>query len=582
MISKAIGSLLLTLWVVPQILLAQPTICPFISVAPNILVSRDDVELPHAETMLAINPKNPNNLIGVSIVFTNREYGVTSKLYVSLDGGWTWQTVTIPETARFGTVDPQIAFGADGTAYFMRQGRGQQAFRSSDGGLTWEKAETSPVGADHPQIVVDATKGKYAGRIYVSVMNGIRQLVVSRSEDGGRTYPKTVNVPNPRGVWKLNGNPLVLSDGTLFVPYVAWDDTGGKQTKQTEIEFVTSNDGGDNFNKPQKIGVMGFKRFIEPKDLREYIVRTSYPNYAVSLIDDSIYGVWSDDSSGIYRVYFTMSKDKGKTWSKPRFIDSSTPNDAHQYQVHIAVNQKGVVGVMWFDTRNAPNRDGYDLYFTASTDQGKGFSPPKRVSKETSKPISAKNLTPFVGVGVATKEVGDQRFRSAFVRWGNGGDYLGFTTDSDGSFHPLWIDSRTGVFQVFTAIIKVGNDEPFPKNVKETTVREKIRLLFDPIQYDFLKKEAIIPIRLQNISQENIYQPLRLEVRKTNGLKFINDNNLPSETALIDFSNALGDLSFLPPNAVTNPVNIKFSFDGLASLPSFNFDVQGISIPISK
>ena len=152
---------------------------------------------------------------------------------------------------------------------------------------------------------------------------------------------------------------------------------------------------------------------------------------------------------------------------------------------------------------------------------------------------------------------------------------MGFTTDSDGTFRPFWIDSRKEVFQVFTAQITVGKEEEIPKNLEKKSVRDKIRLLFDPIEYDFLKKEVIVPIRLQNISQSNIYQPLRLEIMKTNGLKVISQNESISETATKDFSNAVGDLHYLPPNAVTNPIKIKFSFDGLANLPSFNFDVIG-------
>ena len=37
----------------------------------------------------------------------------------------------------------------------------------------------------------------------------------------------------------------------------------------------------------------------------------------------------------------------------------------------------------------------------------------------------------------------------------NGGDTAGLAADADGVFHALWIDSRTGVHQMWTATIAV-------------------------------------------------------------------------------------------------------------------------------
>ena len=40
-------------------------------------------------------------------------------------------------------------------------------------------------------------------------------------------------------------------------------------------------------------------------------------------------------------------------------------------------------------------------------------------------------------------------------RWPAGGDYFGLAVSPDGTFHVLWSDSRTGVFQLRTALIEV-------------------------------------------------------------------------------------------------------------------------------
>ena len=44
-------------------------------------------------------------------------------------------------------------------------------------------------------------------------------------------------------------------------------------------------------------------------------------------------------------------------------------------------------------------------------------------------------------------------------RFPRGGDYIGLTAAADGSFHPVWIDGRNGIFQVYTARIEARRSE---------------------------------------------------------------------------------------------------------------------------
>ncbi len=32
---------------------------------------------------------------------------------------------------------------------------------------------------------------------------------------------------------------------------------------------------------------------------------------------------------------------------------------------------------------------------------------------------------------------------------------MGLTADATGAFHPFWADSRSGTFQIYTAVVKV-------------------------------------------------------------------------------------------------------------------------------
>ncbi|PYV14088.1 MAG: hypothetical protein DMG21_19225, partial [Acidobacteria bacterium] len=98
----------------------------------------------------------------------------------------------------------------------------------------------------------------------------------------------------------------------------------------------------------------------------------------------------------------------------------------------------GVVGALWVQYRRYKiDPRSYDVWFAASADGGENFSPPVRVSSETSRPEA--KLNP------------ELHFASGFI----GGDYIGLATAADGSFHAAWIDARDGAFRLYTARIEV-------------------------------------------------------------------------------------------------------------------------------
>jgi hypothetical protein len=554
-------------------------------VGPNLLVSRHDLDMPHAETHIAVNPRNRQNLLGASIVFTN-DQGTTCKTYASRDGGYTWMDTNFPERFQFSSGDPQVGFGLHGTAYFLMLSAGEtypmHFYRSEDGGFTWERPR-APRGGDHPQMAVDHTFGRYAGRVYISAMYGVRRLAVSRSEDDGRSLIGPVEVPNPRNFWILNVNPLVLSDGTLFIPYLAWDDAGGRVPTTTLSEFVISSDGGVTFSAPTRVLEQPSKAYVPPTQLRGSFISGTNVVYAVDRSSDRLYVATSYERAGARRrLVLAYSSDRGRTWSAPREVSPDVPPGSAQYQPMIAVNSEGAVGVAWFDTRDFPNEDGYHLYFTASVDGGDSFLAARRISSEPSRPASARNLTPFQGFSRVAKELFEQRFRTAFGRWGNGGDYMGFTADADGAFRPLWVDGRGAAFQVWTTQIRVTRgggkalETSVPDNLRQTSLVGKIKLLIDPPIYDVERQAATIPIRLQNISTETLYGPFSVEVRKLDQWTILNAaNGQRGAGAVFDYSSALGDWRALAPGASTEAVAWRFNYSGLGAHPMIEVQITG-------
>ena len=551
---------------------------------PNVHVSLEDHALPHAEPHLAVSPVDSRTLLGASIVYTHEMHGTTCKTFLSRDGGMRWTTTSFPERYTHGSADPQVAFGRTGTAYFLMLGAGASNatlfYRSPDGGFTWEPARRLK-GADHPQVAVDPGDGPYAGRLYISAMHGIRSLRLTHSSDDGRSFSDAIPVPNPRKLWQLTLTPMVLRDGTLVVPYMAWDDAGGKsKATATMIELVTTSDGGETFSAPQRVVDLPVEPWVQPTDLRQMVARDANPVFAADQRSDRLYVAFARGGGGTRRVWLSSSADRGRTWTIPIVVDPQAPAGSVQYQPMLAVNRAGALAVGWFDTRDGDG-DRYAVYFAGSIDGGRSFSPARRVSTALSAPIGDINLAPYPASEPTRRGELSLRFRPCLGRWGNGGDYMGLAADGSGMFHPLWVDSRDGVFQVWTTSVEVGPEDAgtgrqLVAEAASANVTDRVSLIVDPPHYDLEGQIAVVPIRLKNTSTSPIYPPLLVEVRKTDGWTLLNGGpHRGPEGGSFDYSPALGDFAVLRPGEVTEAIRWRFRYSGLQSAPTLTVEVTG-------
>src|SRR5262249_38296407 len=134
-------------------------------------------------------------------------------------------------------------------------------------------------------------------------------------------------------------------------------------------------------------------------------------------------------------------------------------------------------------------------------------------------PARGGNLKPSLAMTTAPKEGGpaSTRFLSAMNRWSGGGDYIGLTADVNGAFHLFWPDSRSGTYHIYSAVATV---ESVDKNAVEKSranveadLSSSIELVFDPIQYDPVSREIVVPVRLRNTSDQTLDGPIRVEVK---------------------------------------------------------------------
>jgi hypothetical protein len=567
---------------------AQPR-SPRIVVGPNILVSRDG-DIAHCETMIAANPTDPKNLVGGSIVMIRPDGGPADKAYVSADGGATWTDVTFPEELETASADPQVGFGITGTAYFIGLSPPMKFYRSEDKGKTWSKPLIVGRG-DHEMLVTDDTFGHFAGRVYITLETDVpgskemetlqmqRRVVLYRSMDDGRSFIGPIEVARGNNTGLAAENLVVLSDGALFIPMVEYPNYAvDKKSSTWKAVFSTSSDGGVTFSPPRMIAEVPFGGATVMRQIQRSgrVDQMGPPVFAAGgrgQFLDRIYAAWTALEGDRYQLMFSWSGDRGVTWSNPKPVDHGAPTYASQYQPMIAVNPEGTLGIYFYDTDGFPNRDRFDISFTASFDGGETFLPKVRVSSATSNPFGSGNLRPGPFVrgerGLVTAS-----FVSGMSRWPAGGDYIGMTAGSDGVFHPFWADGRSGTYQLYTAAIRVlpagQPSTPVPETVA-ASLSDKVMLEFDPIQYDRQTREVLLPVRLKNTSKETFYPPFTVEIKELAHpytVKAHEAMDLPTILnasngktgvgATFDYSKALHDLDSLEPDAVTDAVMWRF------------------------
>lgn len=601
------SSLVPILLSVAAIVLSHPVLAAadgveHVLIGPNILVSRDG-DIPHVEISAAVDPRNPNQVIAGVITATRPSGGWACKVYASSDGGNTWVDSVFPEQVEFGGADPQVAFAGDGAALFAalssvrdEKGRERSALyvhRSEDGGRSWSKPVVAVVGADHPQMIVDRTGGPHDGRVYIAYLHGYPeyQISVVRSDDGGRTFGMPVLAASGKGVIGINVTSIhLLSDGTLIVPFADFD-FHQKPTPPSEatshLSIVQSADGGDSFSEPAPVGTQ-FVR-LSPS-------LATFPMFAADATRgryrDRMYAVWTDYGSGSGRVVFAYSSDKGKTWAQPVPIDPSGAPGSVQYEAQIAVNQNGIVGVSWFDTRTK-DLTHYDEYFAASLDGGVTFLKPVRVSSRTSDAFGTGNLQ-IIPTTWKSKDQQRVTFISSATRWRAAGDYMGLATDPSGRFHLVWSDARSGTYQVWTSVLKVGPQTEItgalPAAAELTDITTEVEVVTDPARYDPSTHVLEMPLRLRNEGAKTIHGPILAtvtsfgsgegEVWKDFAPELLNAaNEKTGAGAQINYSDALGDSHELAPGAITDVVVWRLRITDLEKIPDMHLSIKGFVEP---
>ena len=376
--------------------------CASVSAQQVVRITEPDAINP-AEVTIAINPKNPDNMIAASFQ-TGRppKPRAGSYHYVTFDGGKTWKTVSTPDPKNLVQGDDVLAFSNDGVAYHahlsfdgirlarpVRAENGMIVNVSKDGGNTWTEGtpainhinSVTPF-EDKPGLVVDNAPGsRFKGNVYLawtrfdvygsSNPEHHSQIYFTRSTDQGQTFSMPFRISDTGGDCLDSDNtvegavPAVGPNGEV---YVVWGGPLG-------LVFDKSTDGGLTFGKDKVIGDIpgGWDFGIEGLSRAN-----GMPVTGVDLSNGpnkgTLYVNWIDARNGDPDVFVMSSPNGGETWTAPvRVNDDALKNGKAQFFTWMSIDPvDGSMNVVFYDRREGKGT-ATGLTLARSVDGGKTF-----------------------------------------------------------------------------------------------------------------------------------------------------------------------------------------------------------------
>lgn len=343
------------------------------------------------EPYLAVNPINPNNMIGVwqQDRWTNGGSRGVAGAY-SMDGGGTWTRVTAPFSRCSGgnaanggdyerATDPWVSFSPDGTAHqvalaFNNQTNADNAIlvsRSTDGGRAWSnpimvRRDGAQAFNDKEAITADPTDSRYVYVVWDRLAGNNGPTWFARTVNGGAAWEPAREIYSPSATGQtINNQIVVLPDGALVLFFTEIATAG------PQLRILRSSDKGATWSAPITIAA-------------HQGIGTVDPETGTAIRDGSILGaiavgkngtlaaVWQDARfAGGARdgIAFARSVDGGFTWSAPVRVNGNPAVPA--FLPTVAIREDGVTGVTYFDFRGNtadPDTLPTDTWLATSTD----------------------------------------------------------------------------------------------------------------------------------------------------------------------------------------------------------------------
>jgi hypothetical protein len=299
---------------------------------------------------------------------------------------------------------------------------------------------SEPGRSHEPSIAVDPNDQSH---LVVAWQN---QAHIAYSTDGGHTFT-TAEGTAPTD-WRVSGDVSVTYDnkGHAFLCYLAFDRTGptsgywARKAGRNGIFVRRSPDGGKTWEK-EPAALKSFPTGQEPDRQWEDMPRIFADNNSASPFAGNLYAGWIEWQMEQSIMLFSRSTDSGKTWSAPIRISTKAglPRDGVGGLVGLvgAAGSDGSLYVVW--------NDGKEIVMAISRDGGKSFAPSRSII-ETGPPVYPSGLGhPQVGVDCRNGRVGGK----VFVSWS---DYRNGDVD-------VFVASSADRGRTWSKPVRVNSDE---------------------------------------------------------------------------------------------------------------------------
>jgi hypothetical protein len=430
-----------------------------------------------SESVLAVNPTDPYNMVGSSKKFTDPlNYLFSLAAYYTFDGGQSWgesplQILNTGDVDGNGVVwtgnpwagisDPAVAWDDVGNVFLVGlmwastptamdphhvDYLGMTAYKSIDGGRTWSAPTVIHKGVDDKQWVAGDTNtgSSHRGNVYAVWDDlGSGGLAFARTTDHGASWVGMgaqlagATITNEMSFGEVN----VANDGTVYIFGF------GKDAGQSAIKFMKSSDGGQTFSAPAIVatGITDVPSQLPGGKFRLETLPTGCCGSG-----NHIVCAWPDYREGVARIYYRRSNNAGNSWqgsaSGDPLLSGAVASAAsqHDFMPQIVSTPNGEIGCAFYEF--GPKGGGMtpliDVVLAVSTNNGHTF--PNRVTV-TDQPWDP-TVDEVYAHGVSS---------ITFI-----GDYFGLDASQLG-FFPFWTDTRTGVQEIFTSRISVNPADIF-------------------------------------------------------------------------------------------------------------------------
>lgn len=385
----------------------------------------------NSESTVAVDYNHPQYVVAAS----NHPGGTwRQKQFWSEDGGATWNKTELPlATGSAFHSDPALAFTTTGDAWAATLGIDSsqsviqvQLYKSVDHGATWTFNTTVSEGDSNDKEMIWIDNDPHSpNKDHIYVVwdvpgSGMRARI---SPDAGNTWGNIIALSNDGAI----GSHVISGpDGEV---YVGWPDTVSQELRVRKL-----NKDGTAFSSVKVIAKTNSSYEIS---IPSFCTRKTLIYLALG-VDRSngprrghVYAIWTDLNTKIVdpgcdgrgsdantNIYISSSADGGNTWSTPKTILAKAGTD--QFNPWLDVDSiDGSVHVIYYSTKNDPDRKKTDIYYVNSTDGGTTWFNETKVTT------------------MMTDETDGISNRNQY------GDYNGLAVFQSLA-HPVWTDRRTG------------------------------------------------------------------------------------------------------------------------------------------